>query len=179
MEKALIVIDIQTCYIKQNKKQEMVDHFIKTVNDILIKAREQGMPILFVEHEFHGRLTRWFMKRFMNGFGLQESEDFPTDPRVDKQDEKTIIKCIGDSFKNIEIRNWVSENDVKEVILIGQDGMHCIKSSISGALNNSLKVSLVDGAVIAQNQKAWIKLRDKLLSSGKVDSYSDLSSPMS
>jgi nicotinamidase-related amidase len=178
MEKALIIIDIQTCYIRQNKNQEMVNQLIETVNDVLTKAREQGMPILFVEHEFQGRLTRWFMKKFMNGAGLRESQDFPTDPRVNKQDEETLIKCTGDSFQNEDILNWVTEKGVKEVILVGQDGMHCIKSSINGALKKGLKVSLVDGADIAQNQKAWAKLREKLLSSGEVASYGDLSSPI-
>lgn len=168
MKKALIVIDVQTCYLKQKKDQKRVDQLITTINDSLNKAREKQIPILFVEHEYKGRLTEWIIRRFMGGTGLRESEDFLTDPRIDKQNETTIIKYTGDCFQNAEIANWVAKQGAKEVIIIGQDGMYCIKSSIIGALKNKYNVFLVEGGVIAQNQKGWANFKQKMVASGEV-----------
>ncbi|EQC47109.1 cysteine hydrolase family protein [Bacteriovorax sp. Seq25_V] len=168
MEKALIVIDVQTCYLKQKKDQKDVDQLIATVNDTLKNAREKQIPILFVEHEYEGRLIRWMMKKFMGGAGLRESKDFATDPRIDKQNETTMIKTTGDCFQNAEIANWVIEQGAKDVVIVGQDGMYCIKSSIIGALKNSYNVLLVEGGVIAQNQKGWNSFKQKMVASGEV-----------
>lgn len=46
-----------------------------------------------------------------------------TIPRIQKQNEETIIKSTGNCFQNADIANWVSKQGTKEVIIVGQDGM--------------------------------------------------------
>jgi nicotinamidase-related amidase len=168
MKRALLLIDLQECYLSKYKDQSLVTSVVESANKTLAEARELGLDILIVEHEFSGAVIKFIMKNFMNNMGVKGSADFKTDSRIELKGEETLIKNTGDSFKSSEILNWVKSRGVEEVIVIGQDGNACIKSTIEGALANNLKVSVIESATMAQNQEKWLRYSGSLQSKGLI-----------
>jgi nicotinamidase-related amidase len=72
---------------------------------------------------------------------------FPIWPALGQAaDEPTFAKTVENSFTSAALRDWVKDLGADEVIVIGAATNHCVKSTVAGAIEQGLKVTVVSDA---------------------------------
>jgi nicotinamidase-related amidase len=61
-------------------------------------------------------------------------------------DEPTFDKTVENSFSVPDLGRWVADQGAGEVIVIGAATNHCVKSTVAGAMEQGLKVTVVSDA---------------------------------
>lgn len=61
-------------------------------------------------------------------------------------DEPTFDKTVENSFSVPELGRWVAEQGARDVVVIGAATNHCVKSTVAGAMELGLKVTVVSDA---------------------------------
>jgi len=167
VQKGLMVIDLQSCYLKGYSDQSVIDSVIKETNVTIKNAQASGDAIIYIQHEFKG-MAALFMRAFNNSCGLSGGEGFETDTRVLQVSASFAVKHAGDAFSVKAVEDWLQDNQLSAVQLVGQDGNHCVQATARGALARGLDVSVIDNAVSAQNGSKWLKNKIKLAEEGVV-----------
>jgi biuret amidohydrolase len=155
---ALIVVDMQACYLNLYKDQEYARRKIECVNQAISEARGRGMPVIFVEHEFTGLLMRMVLKLFMKGAGIRGCDGFPTDPRIDKSPtEPLYLKFRENLFSVDSLVERLKRDRIGKVVLAGQDGIYCIQGSARGGKRLGYDITVLDPGVATNSEKRWRK----------------------
>ena len=163
---ALLVIDLQSCYLDRYGDQKQVEKVIASCNRAMATARADGAPMLYIEHEMTG-LTGLAMRLFYGGMGVRGKAGFATDRRVEQvAAAPTLIKRGGDALADDYILGWIERKGVETLRVCGQDGNHCIQATVRGALKRGYGVELYVGAVAANDYDKWRQTREQLLGAG-------------
>jgi nicotinamidase-related amidase len=136
---ALLVIDVQTGVVEGNHERDTV---VANVNTLVDKAREQEVPVVWVQHSDDG-LARG-------------SDEWQLVPELKRGDSEPLVeKNYGDSFEDTNLENVLSGLGVGRLVVVGAQTDMCVRSTLHGALARGYDATLVSDAHTTEDQTAW------------------------
>jgi nicotinamidase-related amidase len=136
---ALVVIDVQNGVVADAVARDTV---ISNINTLLNKARAEGVPVVWVQHN-DDELAK----------GSPEWEYVPELTRDDS--EPLVHKTYGDSFEDTDLEQVLARAGVGRLVVTGAQTDACIRSTIHGGLVRGYDVTLVEDAHTTEDQTAW------------------------
>ena len=127
--KALLVVDIQTRFIKGSGAYEE-ERFIKTVNHAIDTYRKAGNLIVYVHH--------------IKGDVAPGTPGWEFDERVHMNAcDPKVWKTKGNAFDGTDLREILDEKNVTDITICGLVTQNCIRSTCIGAVNEGFKTKLI------------------------------------
>ena len=127
--KALLVVDIQTGLLENNKvyKEEL---FLNTVNSKIKKYQKNGDLIIYIQHN---------NKNLISG-----KREWEIDKRVIKKDDDIVIqKFHGNAFVDTDLRKILDANKVDEITVCGLVTHACVRATCIGCIDEAYKTKLL------------------------------------
>jgi nicotinamidase-related amidase len=136
---ALLVIDVQNGVVAGNHERDAV---VANVGKLVEKAREEQVPVVWVQHSDEG-LAR-------------ESEEWRIVPELSPNDAEPLVeKIYGDSFEDTTLENVLAGLGVGRLVVVGAQTDACIRSTLHGALARGYDAILVKDAHTTEDQTPW------------------------
>ncbi len=131
---ALLVIDVQKEQFEASSPVYQADDLLRNINSLISKARQEGVPVFFVQHSADSYLK----------YG---SEGWQLHPQIQPiAGEPIIHKRHPNSFEDTNLQEELSKRDVSMVVVTGLVTHGCVKATCLGALKQGYKVVLVSDA---------------------------------
>lgn len=137
---ALLVIDVQNGVVDGTPRR---DDVVANINALVGRAREGGVPVIWVQHDDPDGLAR----------GSAEWELAPELARDDS--EPLVHKSYGDSFEATDLEDRLAEREVGRLIVTGAESDACIRSTLHGAFTRGYDVTLVGDAHTTSDKTEW------------------------
>ncbi len=160
---ALVIIDMQEPFVTRGGNAELPDN-IRKVREIterqleLIRvAREQNIPIIFLEYENFGP-TNSQLREAVNGYGNTRTFQKTTDGMLDSWNSH-----LG------ELSDYLQNQEIGNLIITGANGGACVSMSIYGSLRNNYNVIAYSRGIADFNFENFIYPYD--------DQYADYEKP--
>lgn len=132
MKQALLIIDAQQELIEGNDQERGVfqkEQLIENINLVITKAVESDALIVFVRDtdvaEGKGE-----------GFQVHRDINIPTDSKI-------FDKAATNSFYGTGLKEYLVEQEIKHVVIMGCQTEHCIDTAVRTATVSQLDVTLV------------------------------------
>ncbi len=124
----LLVVDVQTCMIKDHPYNER--NVITNIQRLLGAAREHGLEVVYVRHEDEegGDLER----------GSEGWEIYSDIAPI--ADEKIFDKRFNSAFLKTGLREYLTEKKVDTVILVGLQTEYCIDATCKAAFEHGFRI---------------------------------------
>ncbi len=127
---ALLVIDVQNGVVAAAHNRDGV---IANINTLVDKAREEDVPVVWVQHSDEGL--------------VRDSEEWAYVPELVRRDAEPLVhKNYGDSFEGTELETLLAERGVGRIVVTGAQTDACIRSTLHGAITRGYDVTLVGDA---------------------------------
>lgn len=131
---ALLVIDVQKEQFEASQPVYKADQLLRNINLLISKARQEGVPVLFIQHS-----AATYLLYGSDGWQLHpQMQPFPGDPIIHKRH--------GNSFNDTNLVEELSNRNVSTVVVTGLVTHGCVKPTCLGALEGGYKVVLVGDA---------------------------------
>lgn len=138
--KALIVIDVQQGLFKAEPAPAFAGEVIARINMLTKRARDQGVPVIFVQHE----LTS-------GNFLLNGSESWALDERLITADtDHQVSKTTPDSFLRTDLEAVLQQADASHLVVCGYATEFCVDTTIRRAAGLGYQITLVSDAHTTQ-----------------------------
>ena len=136
---ALLVVDVQQGVVAGNHERDAV---VANVGRLVEKAREEGVPVVWVQHSDQS-LERG-------------SDDWRIVPELTPDGAEPLVeKNYGDSFEDTTLERVLSNLGVGRLVVAGAQTDACIRSTLHGALARGYDATLVSDAHTTEDQTAW------------------------
>jgi nicotinamidase-related amidase len=136
---ALMVIDVQNGAVAEAHQRDVV---VANISAVVDKAREQGVPIVWVQHS-DNQLEKG-------------SHAWEYVPELVRQDSEPLVhKTFGDSFEGTDLEDVLAKAGVGHLVVTGAQTDACIRSTIHGAFTRGYDVTLVSDAHTTEDQSEW------------------------
>jgi nicotinamidase-related amidase len=136
---ALLVIDVQNGVVRGAHERDAV---VGNVSSLVEKARREGVPVVWVQHNDKG-LARG-------------SDDWRIVPELTPGDAEPLVeKSYGDSFEDTTLETVLSGLGVGRLIVVGAQTDMCIRSTLHGALVRGYDATLVSDAHTTEDLTEW------------------------
>jgi nicotinamidase-related amidase len=139
MNKALLIIDIQNDYFAGGA-MDLVgsDAAAHNAARILASFREQGLPVIHVQHQALSPTATFFLPG-TDGAKIHES--------VAPIDGETVItKNFPNSFRGTNLKDVLDGLNLEQLVVVGMMTHMCIDTSVRAANDFGFKVALVGDA---------------------------------
>ena len=133
---ALIVIDVQKGLFAPEPKPAFSSEVIARINALTQKARHQGVPVVFVQHEatagehFRHATDEWQLDANL----------------VTAETDRFVRKTTPDSFLRTDLNAVLQEAGVSQVVVCGYATEFCIDTTVRSAAGLGYDVMLVSDA---------------------------------
>lgn len=136
---ALLVVDVQNGVVAGAHERDAV---VGNVAALVEKARESGVPVVWVQHS-DGGLAR----------GTEEWRIVPE--LAPAEDEPLVEKNYGDSFEATGLESVLSGLGVGRLVVAGAQTDACIRSTLHGAFVRGYDAILVSDAHTTEDLSPW------------------------
>ena len=136
---ALLVIDAQNGVLAGAHNRDQV---VANIGTLVHGAREQGVPVVWVQHSGEGLET-----------GTAAWEYVPQ--LVRRDDEALVHKTFGDSFEGTDLEDVLARAGVGRLVVSGAQTDACVRSTIHGAFTRGYDVTLVGDAHTTEDLTPW------------------------
>lgn len=155
MSRAILIIDMQSCYLDDYKDLNYVDKKINYINNFLNTKTNQDDCIIYIKHIISNKFIRLILKLFLKSKYLENTTAFDIDPRVIRTKNHNIyLKKQLNSLSNPDLYKSISN---KEILILGQDGNYCIKATAEALIKSGFKTRIDLSGILAKNESRWIK----------------------
>jgi nicotinamidase-related amidase len=128
---ALLVIDVQINVVEGAHNRNGV---IANINTLVEKARGDGVPIVWVQHNDPRNLPR-------------DSDGWQYVPELKRDESEPLVhKQYGDSFEDTDLEDILAQHRVGRLVVAGAQTDACIRSTLHGALVRGYDATLVGDA---------------------------------
>jgi nicotinamidase-related amidase len=136
---ALLVVDVQNGVVAGSHDR---DDVVANVGALVDKARESGVPVVWVQHSDQG---------------LQRgSEEWELVPELERHESEPLVeKSYGDSFEDTTLEMVLSGLGVGRLVVAGAQTDQCIRSTLHGAFARGYDATLVSDAHTTEDLSAW------------------------
>ena len=137
---ALMVIDVQNGVVAGTHQRDAV---VANIGTLVNKAREEGVPVVWVQHSDDQGLKRG-------------SEAWGYVPELARQDSEPLVhKRYADSFEDTDLEEVLAGAGIGRLVVTGAQTDECIRSTIHGAFVRGYDVTLVGDAHTTEDQSEW------------------------
>ena len=136
---ALLVIDVQNGVVEGAHERDTV---VANVGSLVEKARQEQIPVVWVQHSSAGLATGSDEWRIVPELAPDESE-----PLVEKN--------YGDSFEDTDLETVLSDLGVGRLVVVGAQTDMCVRSTLHGAFVRGYDTTLVSDAHTTEDLTAW------------------------
>lgn len=143
MKTALLIIDLQNDFTLDEGKipacTSQIQSAIEKINQALEQRNRDSELSALITTRWSNPLTRLLTKNSVKpaSFGAE------VDARLSKQIENHFVKTSKNIFTSEELKKWLEENEIEEIIFSGLALEHCIKVSLKAAISRNYKVALL------------------------------------
>jgi nicotinamidase-related amidase len=128
---ALLIIDVQVGVVEGEPRAARLDSVLDHLN--LAKARQRGMPVIFVQHE-EDDLPRG-------------SAAWQLHPKLAREDGDRIVhKRYGDSFCETDLAQLLEAHGVSKLWIGGAATDFCVDSTLRNAVSRGYQVTVIADA---------------------------------
>lgn len=143
MHQALLVIDVQQGLCEGDGQAYQFDQVIDRINAVSRKARQAGVPVIFVQHE--GR----------SGYLSHGSREWQlADGLVHEEQDMRVRKTTPDAFLGTELQLKLDALGVKELVICGMHTEFCVDTTTRRALALGYPVVLLEDGHTSAGNKA-------------------------
>jgi nicotinamidase-related amidase len=136
---ALLVIDVQNAVVADSPNRTEA---IANINSLIDKAREQGVPVVWVQHS--------------DADMVQGSEGWQYVPELVRRDSEPLVhKSYGDSFEDTDLEARLAERGVGRLVVTGAQTDACIRSTLHGAFVRGYDTILVGDAHMTEDMTKY------------------------
>jgi len=154
---ALIVLDIQEGTTGAHSLDEcytsVSDDLIKTSNQLIESAKIKDIPVVYIKSEVSNKLVN-----IINNSMAVGSKGAQLDNRLKVISDLIFPKEKQDAFSNPKLDNYLIENKINKLFIIGLDAAHCVNSTITAAQNRSYRVTVISDALASKSDSLKIKM---------------------
>jgi nicotinamidase-related amidase len=137
---ALLVVDVQDGVVQGTHDRDAV---VANVGSLVEKARQQRVPVVWVQHSGDGQLTKG-------------SAGWRIVPELVPGDaEARVEKNYADSFEDTTLETVLSGLGVGRLVVVGAQTDECIRSTLHGAIVRGYDATLVSDAHTTEDQTEW------------------------
>jgi nicotinamidase-related amidase len=137
---ALLVIDVQQGNTSDAYRR---DEVIANINSLVDKARDEGVPVVWVQHEDPEHMP-------------QGSDAWQYAPELTRQDSEPLVpKSYADSFEETDLEDVLAGAGVGRLVVTGAATDECIRSTLHGAFVRGYDVTLVGDAHTMEDASQW------------------------
>ena len=169
-KQAVLVIDIQEDFTGTTARPPFPyrdsDKLISTVNKITESASHKNVLIVYIKQELSGFSGRLLSNLVGGGVAIKGNPGTEVDKRVAIFSDTIFPKPRSDAFSNPKLEEYLIENQVNELILVGLDADGCIHATARGALNRGYKVNIIKDAIVLMNEEKWEELLEEYRQEG-------------
>ncbi|PKV96627.1 nicotinamidase-related amidase [Amycolatopsis echigonensis] len=136
---ALLVVDVQNGVVADAHERDGV---VANVAALVDKAREAGVPVVWVQHNDEGLekgSSEWEL--------VPELKPAPSEPLVEKS--------YGDSFEDTTLESVLADRGVGHLVVSGAETDACIRSTLHGAFARGYDATLVSDAHTTGDRTTW------------------------
>nr|WP_255521397.1 cysteine hydrolase family protein [Chromobacterium sp. ASV23] len=128
-----MIIDVQVGVVEGELRAARLDSVLDHLNLALAKARQRGMPVIFVQHEEddlpHG------------------SAAWQLHPKLARQDgDLLVFKRYGDSFCETDLAQLLQTYGVSKLWIGGAATDFCVDSTLRNAVSRGYQVTVIGDA---------------------------------
>lgn len=136
---ALLVVDVQNGVVAGSPDR---DEVVANVARLVDRARDQGVPVIWVQHSDEG---------------LPEgSPDWQFVPELSRDEaEPLVAKRWGDSFEETDLAQVLADRGVGRLVVCGAQTDACIRSTLHGAVVRGYDAVLVADAHTTEDLTAY------------------------
>ena len=128
---ALLVIDVQNNVVEGAHNRDGV---IANINTLVDKARGEGVPIVWVQHNDPRNMPR-------------DSDGWQYVPELKRDEAEPLVhKQYGDSFEETDLEDVLAQHRVGRLVVTGAQTDACIRSTLHSALVRGYDATLVGDA---------------------------------
>lgn len=134
MSQALLVIDVQHGLFATETPPADADRVIAAINDLTERARRDGVPVIYVQHERAGQME-------------PDSAAWQLDGRLQLADgDRRIRKTTPDSFLRTGLDEVLAFLGVQELVVCGYASEFCVDTTVRSAAGHGYAVILAADA---------------------------------
>ncbi|NMS89291.1 cysteine hydrolase [Clostridioides difficile] len=164
-QKVLLVIDMQEAMCGKDGIYPKREEFVSSVNKIIIEAKEQGQKIVYICQEFH-QFDFLFCLISMGGCLFQGSKGASICSDLKVVNNEVFVKHQQDAFTSKTFSQYLKENSVETISIVGLDSSACVYKTALGALNRGYHVNIIKNGVLGRNGSSTEKALKKLSTKG-------------
>ena len=131
------MVDVQVGLFLTTPPPWEADLVISRINAVTAKARDAGVPVVFVQHD--GPPEGDWLVPHSNGW--QFHADLVRTPR-----DLTIRKTTGDAFYRTDLESLLISRGIRSVLLMGYATDFCLDSTLRHAVSKDFEVFVVSDA---------------------------------
>jgi nicotinamidase-related amidase len=136
---ALLVVDVQNGVVAGATRR---DDVVANVAGLVEKARQQRVPVVWVQHSDEGL--------------VRGSEQWRIVPELRRDEAEPLIeKNYGDSFEATNLEQVLSGLAVGRLVVVGAQTDACIRSTLHGAVTRGYDATLVSDAHTTEDLTPW------------------------
>jgi nicotinamidase-related amidase len=136
---ALLVIDVQNGAVEGGHERDAV---VANVGSLVDKAREEDVPVVWVQHSSEGL--------------AKGSDNWRIVPELAPDDAEPLVdKSYPDSFEETALESVLSDLGVGRLVVVGAQTDECIRSTLHGAIVRGYDATLVSDAHTTEDQSEW------------------------
>jgi nicotinamidase-related amidase len=136
---ALIVIDVQTGFVKDAFDRDAIVGNVSTVVD---KARAAGVDLIWVQHH--------------NDDIPQGSAPWQLVPELDRREAEPLVhKTYADAFEDTDLEAVLADRGIGRLVIAGAQTDECIRSTLHGAIVRGYDALLVSDAHTTEDLREY------------------------
>jgi nicotinamidase-related amidase len=136
---ALVVIDVQNGVVEGGHERDAV---VANVGSLVEKARQQEVPVVWVQH-------------FDEGL-VKGSEEWRIVPELAPDDAEPLVeKSYADAFEETTLEKVLSDLEIGRLVVAGAQTDECIRSTLHGAIVRGYDATLVSDAHTTEDGSPW------------------------
>jgi len=135
MNQALVVIDVQQGLCEGEGQAWQFEQVIDRINQVSSKARQAGVPVMFVQHEGHSGYLSHGSREWQLADGL-----------MNEAKDVRIRKTTPDAFLRTDLQQRLDALGVKELVICGMHSEFCVDTTTRRALALGYPVILLEDA---------------------------------
>jgi len=137
---ALLVVDVQNGVVAEAYERDAV---VANVGTLVVKARQEGVPVVWVQHSDERQLPKG-------------SDKWRIVPELSPGDAEPLVeKHYGDSFEGTSLETVLSGLGVGRLFVVGAETDACIRSTLHGAFVRGYDATLVSDAHTTGDSTEW------------------------
>jgi nicotinamidase-related amidase len=152
-QKALLVMDVQedttgTAAPPLSPYKGKAE-YIARLNKVIEAAKSKNILIVYVKQEFEGLWGKTLSWSVFGGSNIKGNPGTKVDKRIAMLSNYKFSKPQGDSFANPKLNEFLTQQRVNELYLVGLDPEFCIYATARGALSRGYKVNVITDAILS------------------------------